>query len=106
MASGNSRCKVIGCRTANSKDNTKENGITFFIVPSASLSKWQELTPLSNLTTKSRICSRHFDESDILKGVKMSDGFHPYKNWRLRPGALPKHLLCPSELFVIICKSS
>ena len=98
MAANINRCGVIGCRAINSKGNFKENGVTFFKVPKSSLSKWQELTPSSNLTSKSLMCSRHFDENDVLKGVQMSDGFHPYLRWKLRSGALPRHFLLPSKL--------
>ena len=92
------RCEIIGCRAINSKQNSKENGVTFFKIPKSSLTKWQELSPSSQLISKSLVCTRHFDENDILKGVQMADGFHPYRRWLLRPGANPKHFLIPSKL--------
>jgi THAP domain len=98
MANMSNRCDIIGCRAINSKGNSKENGVSFFTVPKGSLTKWQEFTPSSNLISKSLICTRHFDEKDVLKGVQMADGFHPYRRWLLRPGALPKHFLLPSKL--------
>ena len=107
MANKSNRCAIIGCREINSSGNSKENGVSFFTVPKGSLAKWQEVTPSSNLTSKSQVCSRHFDENDVLKGVQMADGFHPYLRWKLRPGALPKHFLFPSKLSyssVPVCK--
>jgi hypothetical protein len=62
------RCAVPGCKTTYYKWTLKENGVTLFAVPKTSLSKWQELIPWSNLTSTSRICSRHFDESDFKSG--------------------------------------
>ncbi|XP_057380322.1 uncharacterized protein LOC130702724 isoform X2 [Daphnia carinata] len=49
--------------------------------------------PTSLLTETSRICSRHFDANDVVKGVTILNVFHPYKYWRLRDGAVPKHFL-------------
>ncbi|XP_057380927.1 uncharacterized protein LOC130703482 [Daphnia carinata] len=49
--------------------------------------------PTSRLTETSRICSRHFDENDVVKVVNILNVFHPYKNWRLKTDALPKHFL-------------
>ena len=86
-------CNIYRCREKNGQGNSKENGISFFHVPKESLSLWQELTPASKLTSKSYVCSRHFDENEIVKGVHMSDGFHEYQRWKLAPGALPKHFL-------------
>ena len=103
------RCDIIGCRAINSKQNSKENGVTFFKIPNSSLAKWQELSPSSNLISKSLVCTRHFDENDVLKGVQMADGFHPYRRWLLRPGALPRHFLLPSKLSckcVLVCKEN
>ena len=41
----------------------------------------------------SRLCWRHFDEDDILKGKFILGQFHPQQRWRLKDGAAPKHLL-------------
>ncbi|KZS02443.1 Uncharacterized protein APZ42_000515 [Daphnia magna] len=61
--------------------------------PKTSLSKWQELIPCSNLTSTSRICSRHFDESDFKSGIEIFNVFHPLKRRNLNAGAIPKHFL-------------
>ena len=68
---------VSGCKVRNSKDVSKENGVTFFQIPKNSLSIWQELMPESKLTLSSRICNRHFDVTDVVKGVNISNVFHP-----------------------------
>ena len=86
-------CAVVGCKNLNKDENSKENGITFFTVPKASLSRWQSLIPSAKLTRDSRLCSRHFDEDDIMKGYVILNVFHPNIRWRLKPGANPKHLL-------------
>ncbi|KAK4021702.1 hypothetical protein OUZ56_003612 [Daphnia magna] len=44
------------------------------------------------LLDSSRLCWRHFDEEDIIKGK-----FYPQQLWRLRDGATPKHLLDPGS---------
>ena len=92
------RCHVSGCKVRNSKDVSKENGVTFFQIPKNSLSIWQELMPESKLTLSSRICNRHFDVTDVVKGVNISNVFHPYQRWKLRKGALPKHNLVPGNI--------
>ena len=87
-------CDVSGCREMYSKEiNTKENGITVFQVPKLSLERWQEVMPTSKLTKTSRICSRHFDDNDVLKGVTDSlNVFYPYKNWKLKTWCSPQTL--------------
>ncbi|KAK4036920.1 hypothetical protein OUZ56_028964 [Daphnia magna] len=87
------RCAVPGCKSTYYKGNQKENEVTLFAIPKTSLSKWQELIPCSNLTSTSRICSRHFDESDFKTGVEILNVFHPYKRRTLNAGAIPKHFL-------------
>ncbi|KAK4024614.1 hypothetical protein OUZ56_010037 [Daphnia magna] len=87
------RCAVPGCKTTYYKGNQKENDVTLFAVPKTSLSKWQELIPCSNLTSTSRICSRHFDESDFKSGIEIFNVFHPLKRRNLNAGAIPKHFL-------------
>ncbi|XP_046456092.1 uncharacterized protein LOC124203465 [Daphnia pulex] len=45
------------------------------------------------LLASSRLCWRHFDEDDIIKGKFILGQFHPQQRWRLKDGAAPKHLL-------------
>ncbi len=87
------RCAVVGCRVKIGGENTKENGISLFKVPKASLDEWKLLIPSSSLESNSRVCSRHFDEADILKGRTIGNTFFSFKRWQLKTGARPKHLL-------------
>jgi hypothetical protein len=41
----------------------------------------------------SRICSRHFDGSDFKTRIEILNVYHPYKQWNLNAGAIPKHFL-------------
>lgn len=87
------RCVINLCRWRNEIQNDKESGVTFFKVPKSSFNEWSALVPCLK-TTSSHLCSRHFDEADIIKGQTMSTNeFYPYLRWKLRQGALPKHLL-------------
>ena len=40
-----------------------------------------------------RLCEIHFEESDILKGVRIGQHFHPQERWTLLPSSVPKHFL-------------
>ncbi|EFX74165.1 hypothetical protein DAPPUDRAFT_307489 [Daphnia pulex] len=87
------RCVINLCRWRNEIQNDKESGVTFFKVPKSSFNEWRALVPCLK-TTSSHLCSRHFDEADIIKGQTMSTNeFYPYLRWKLSQGALPKHLL-------------
>jgi hypothetical protein len=97
------RCAVPGCKTTYYKGNQKENDVTLFAVPKTSLSKWQELIPCSNLTSTSRICSRHFDESDFKSGIEIFNVFHPFQRRHLNAGAIPKHFLI-NGMYFLSCK--
>ena len=57
--------------------------------------EWIELVPAlqKNLSEKSRICCRHFEETDILKGRIIQDIYYPFMKWRLVKNAIPKLLL-------------
>ena len=88
------RCVVGQCRDLYKWSNDKEHGVTVFGVPKHSLEKWQEFIP--NLTKSSEVCSRHFEQTDIVIGVEIKGEFHHYKKWRLKPGSLPKLNLGPS----------
>jgi hypothetical protein len=81
------------CKSTYFKGNQKENEVTLFAIPKTSLSKWQELIPCSNLTSTSRICSRHFDESDFKSGIEILNVFHPFKRRNRNAGAISKHFL-------------
>ncbi|KAI9553656.1 hypothetical protein GHT06_021583 [Daphnia sinensis] len=41
----------------------------------------------------SPICGRHFDIADIMKGKEIGGVLYPFKMWKLKDQAIPKHLL-------------
>ena len=78
--------------------NDKENGgETFgrFYVTKKRFYEWQNviLKPGLKIGRKTPICGRHFDVDDIIKGNEIVGQFFPYKMWRLKDNAVPKHLL-------------
>lgn len=88
------KCVIKSCRRRNEMQNDKESGITFFTVPRSSLDEWCALVgPCLGKT--SILCSRHFDETDIVKGqiIGPDNKFYPYLRWQLKTGASPKHWL-------------
>lgn len=85
------RCFVSGCYVKDNNEN--EHRISYFNVPKASLQAWQDLIKKPGLTVSSRLCSRHFDDTDIVKGRVIQNIFYPYQVWRLSAGAMPKHFL-------------
>lgn len=89
---GHKRCFISGCYHKQDDENETRT-VGYFCVPLPSLQAWQRLINKPGLTTSSRICSRHFDESDITKGRTILDVFYPYRVWRLNAGAMPKYHL-------------
>ncbi|KZS04064.1 Uncharacterized protein APZ42_033066 [Daphnia magna] len=47
----------------------------------------------TGLTQWSRLCTRHFDPGDIVKGKTIKNIFYPNQVWQLQIGAFPKHCL-------------
>ncbi|KZS10361.1 Uncharacterized protein APZ42_025191 [Daphnia magna] len=88
-------CAILQCRRINKATWDMENGITYFVVPKNSFEKWKDIVP--NLKKGSRLCIRHFDESDIIKGLQMGSIFHEYLRWQLKKGACPKRFLLDSD---------
>ena len=76
------------CGIIYEKDNKK---VGLFSVPINKLTSWQTIIP--KLEKSSRICSIHFDDSDINKGFRVGENFHDHARWRLFPNAQPKHFL-------------
>ncbi|KAK4028510.1 hypothetical protein OUZ56_017779 [Daphnia magna] len=52
----------------SSRNDENRESYTLFRVPSNSFNTWQELMPNVKLQKTSRLCNRHFDDSDIVKG--------------------------------------
>ncbi len=88
------RCFISDCYVQKDKENKE---VVFFSVPSLSLKAWQEVIPKCGLLPTSKLCSRHFEEADVIKGRVIQDIFYPYGRWRLKAGAIPKLLLGTSN---------
>ncbi|KZS00160.1 Uncharacterized protein APZ42_003666, partial [Daphnia magna] len=56
---------------------------------------WKSILP--ELKETARLCDIHFEESDIVKGFKNGQNFHPLQNWRLLKSAIPKFVLVKSN---------
>ena len=82
------------CGRLSEVENKK---ISLFSVPINKLTSWQAIIP--KLEKTSRLCERHFDESDIIKGFRVGQNFHPADRCRLMPLAQPKHFL-PAGVYV------
>ncbi|KAK4027389.1 hypothetical protein OUZ56_016435 [Daphnia magna] len=50
--------------------------------------RWNSIIP--ELKRTSRLCDIYFEESDIVKGFKVHQKFHPLERWRLIQSAIPK----------------
>ena len=59
--------------------------------------KWKNLISKMGLLQTSRLCWRHFDETDVLKG----ETFYPEERWRLKDVTLPKYFLGLFQLKVV-----
>ncbi len=73
--------------------------VAIFTVPKKKFASWQLLIP--TLKQTSRLCDKHFDETDILKGLTVGQDFHPAERWRLTYSAFPKHFLSMIGVFSI-----
>lgn len=86
----NKLCFVDGCQTGT----TKENGpAAFFHPPKEDFEMWKDIFLAKKLVPNSRVCWKHFNEEDVVKGKMMGEQFVPQKRWRLKKGAKPKLLL-------------
>lgn len=70
----------------------KENGLRTFKAGKKVL-EWQLVISKTGLTQWSRLCTRHFDPGDIVKGKTIQNIFYPNQVWKLQIGAIPKHCL-------------
>lgn len=78
----NKNCIVPNCLLPSAG-----NKISLFSVPPNSFIRWKELIPNVKFSSKSRICSQHFEECDVKKGEYLLSDFYPYSRWRLNAGA-------------------
>ncbi|XP_032784825.2 uncharacterized protein LOC116922565 isoform X1 [Daphnia magna] len=70
----------------------KENGVRSFKAGKKVL-EWQEVISKNGLTQWSRLCTRHFDHGDIVKGKTIQNIFYPNQVSKLQIRAIPKHCL-------------
>ena len=83
-------CFVAGCSAKPDQENVR---LSFFHPPKDFVKSWEEKILKKGLKPSSRLCSRHFDDDDIIKGNIIGGVKYDYKFPRLKPGALPKHFL-------------
>lgn len=86
----NKTCFIANCSTKPDGENGR---VSFFRPPKNFFKQWEDVIPKKGLCPSSRLCSLHFDDNDIIKGRMIGDTFFEQKLWRLKTGALPKHLL-------------
>ncbi|KAI9558412.1 hypothetical protein GHT06_015194 [Daphnia sinensis] len=86
------RCFVPNCKTGY-PSNKPASTLSLFAPPKdkALFKQWEQYIPRKDTKLKpsSRVCSRHFEEDDVIKGrmIKGKDGkeiFHAWKNWTLK----------------------
>lgn len=83
------------CGVIREDENQK---IGLFGVPKNELTSWQSIIP--KLKRTSKLCEKHFDKSDVIKGITIYHDFHPAERWRLFHKAFPKHFLGIVESFL------
>jgi hypothetical protein len=93
--------RVAHCFICGSNEDDENHRFGTFEVNTKRLSEWEKLIPKPGLKIRSAICGRHFDVDDIIKGRDVGGIFQPFKIWKLKDHAVPKHLLCN-----IFCKCS
>ena len=97
LSKENQKKRGAFCFLCGHIDDKENAGETFgrFDVTEKRLYDWQNviLKPGLKIGRTTAICGRHFDVDDIIKGKEIGGQFFPYKRWRLKDGAVPKHLL-------------
>jgi hypothetical protein len=95
------KCCVPNCKTGYSStykenaDAAKECLILFSTSNKELLAKWSKAVPREDyvFTKHSKVCIKHFEDTDVLKGythyVHGKPIFTPYKRFRLKPDAVP-----------------
>lgn len=68
------RCFIENCYTGKDKENDLA---IFFRIPKHRLEEWRGILPKMGLLDSSRLCWRHFDEEDIIKGKSILGKFYP-----------------------------
>ena len=81
----------------NKFHGTESVKIALFQVTALKIAEWQKVISKPGLHLKSRLCDRHFDEDDIVKGKTIQETFYPYSRWTLKPDAIPSRFLGTSN---------
>ena len=116
------KCFVTGCKSGSRKktDETDEK-ISLFSAPKEAdlMAKWIKALPVTDRQLDhSKVCSKHFNEADIRKVIRIvmpndETLIHPMNRWTLMPGAIPSifpgtshkstcHTYVQSELTMLI----
>jgi len=120
------KCFVTGCKSGSRKkmDETDEK-ISFFSAPKDAdlMAKWIKALPKRSdgddrQLVHSKVCSKHFNEVDIRKVIRIvmpndETLIHPMNRWALMPGAIPSifpgtshkytcHMFVQKELTMLI----
>ena len=86
-------CFICGTLPARNEESSDVK-IGGFPVNKTRKSEWEPLILKPGLAVGSRLCDRHFDIADIIRGREIGGVFYPYDDyWRLSDGAKPKHFL-------------
>ncbi|KAK4028694.1 hypothetical protein OUZ56_021698 [Daphnia magna] len=92
MASSENYKKIVGfcfiCKAIYDKENHK---VSTFGVNKSNAQSWQQKVVGINVGDK--LCQKHFDPQDILKGTFVLNYLCPYKTWRLAENTTPKYYL-------------
>ncbi|KAH8036712.1 hypothetical protein HPB51_004096 [Rhipicephalus microplus] len=108
------RCAVPGCRSGYSSATSNEVPFVqrhFFKPPKDPnvLREWNNAAGRANfeVTQRSYICDRHFDEADICTSfqhvVNGETVSIPRGRWELKKGAVPRHFANCAELDLKLC---
>ena len=97
LSKENQKKRGAFCFLCGHIDDKENGGETFgrFDVTQNRFSDWEKviLKPGLKIGRTTPICGRHFDVDDIVKGREIGGQFFPFKTWRLKDSAVPKHLL-------------
>ena len=86
----NMPCFLCDSILSSDQENEKNH---FFHATELNIENWQTVVTKPGLNKSSRLCNRHFDQDDIVKGKTIQGVFYPAQFWRLKPGTIPKHFL-------------
>ena len=76
------------CKTISDRENRK---ITSFAVTEKNVAAW--VTKVPGLSVGERLCEKHFEASNVVKGKHILEQFYPFKKWILSRDAVPKYFL-------------